>query len=79
VHAIIPPLSLCGPVLNIRKFSPVPFTPEELLARGALGPRTLRFLAACFRGRANVIVWGGTSCGKTTLLDVRPLAVSEPV
>ena len=61
VHAIIPPLSLCGPTLNIRKFSPVPFTPEELLARGALGPRALSFLAACVRGRANVIVSGGTS------------------
>jgi pilus assembly protein CpaF len=70
VHAIIPPLSLCGPTLNIRKFSPVPFTPEELLARGALGPRTLGFLAACVRGRANVIVSGGTSSGKTTLLGV---------
>ena len=70
VHAIIPPLSLCGPTLNIRKFSPVPFTPEELLARGALGPRALGFLAACVRGRANVIVSGGTSSGKTTLLGV---------
>jgi pilus assembly protein CpaF len=70
VHAIIPPLSLCGPTLNIRKFSPVPFTPEELLALGALGPRMLGFLAACVRGRANVVVSGGTSSGKTTLLGV---------
>jgi hypothetical protein len=70
VHAIIPPLSLCGPTLNIRKFSPVPFTPQELLARGTLGPRTLAFLEACVRGRANVIVSGGTSSGKTTLLGV---------
>jgi pilus assembly protein CpaF len=70
VHAIIPLLSLCGPTLNIRKFSPVPFTPEELLALGALGPRMLGFLAACVRGRANVVVSGGTSSGKTTLLGV---------
>ena len=70
VHAIIPPLSLCGPTLNIRKFSPVPFTPDELLTRGALGPRMLVFLAACVRGRANVMVSGGTSSGKTTLLGV---------
>jgi pilus assembly protein CpaF len=69
-RAIIPPLSLCGPALNIRKFSPVPFTPDELLARGALGPRILGFLAACIRGRANVLVSGGTSSGKTTLLGV---------
>ena len=70
VHAIIPPLSLCGPTLNIRKFSPVPFTPEDLVARGTLGPRMLAFLAACVRGRANIVVSGGTSSGKTTLLGV---------
>jgi len=70
VHAILPPLSLCGPVLNIRKFSPVPFTPQDLVARGTLGPRMLAFLAACVRGRANIVVSGGTSSGKTTLLGV---------
>jgi pilus assembly protein CpaF len=70
VHAIIPPLSLCGPSLNIRKFAPVPFTPEDLLARGTLGPRMLAFLAASVRGRANVMVSGGASSGKTTLLGV---------
>jgi len=46
VHAVIPPLSLCDSSLNIRKFSPVPFTPEELLARGKLEPRA-QVLAAC--------------------------------
>src|SRR5438034_1171082 len=70
VHAIIPPLSLCGPTLNIRKFSPVPFTPDDLLAGKTLGRRMLEFLAACVRGRANVVVSGGTSSGKTTLLGV---------
>ncbi len=52
MHAILPPLSLCGPVLNVRKFAVVPFTPEILVARGTLGPRMLAFLAACVRGRA---------------------------
>jgi pilus assembly protein CpaF len=70
VHAIIPPLSLCGPALNIRKFSPLPFSPHDLLRRGTLGSRMLAFLAACVRGRANVVVSGGTSSGKTTLLGV---------
>jgi pilus assembly protein CpaF len=70
VHAIIPPLSLRGPTLNIRKFAPVPFTPEDLVARGTLGPRMLAFLGACVRGRANIVVSGGTSSGKTTLLGV---------
>jgi pilus assembly protein CpaF len=69
-HAIIPPLSLRGPSLTIRKFSLVPFTPEDLVARGALGPRMMRFLSACVRGRASVRVSGGTGSGKTTLLGV---------
>ena len=70
VHAIVPPLSLCGPVLNVRKFSVVALTPEDLVATGTLGPRMLGFLAACVRGRANIVVSGGTSSGKTTLLGV---------
>lgn len=70
VHAIVPPLSLCGPVLTVRKFSVVPFGPGELLANGTIGARMLSFLGACVRGRANVVVSGGTSSGKTTLLGV---------
>jgi len=70
VHAIVPPLSLCGPVLTVRKFSAVPFEPEDLVAGGTLGPRMLAFLSMCVRGRANVVVSGGTSSGKTTLLGV---------
>jgi pilus assembly protein CpaF len=68
VHAIVPPLSLCGPVLNVRKFAVVPLTPADLLSQGAIGPRMLAFLAACVRGRANMVISGGTSSGKTTLL-----------
>jgi pilus assembly protein CpaF len=70
VHAIVPPLSLCGPVLNVRKFSSIPIGPAELLANGSLGFRMLGFLAACVRGRLNVVISGGTSSGKTTLLGV---------
>jgi pilus assembly protein CpaF len=70
VHAIVPPLSLCGPVVNVRKFSVIPFEPQDLLSNGTLGPRMLAFLAACVRGRANVVISGGTSSGKTTLLGV---------
>jgi pilus assembly protein CpaF len=68
VHAIVPPLSLCGPVLNVRKFAVVPLTPADLLSRGAIGPRMVAFLAACLRGRANMVISGGTSSGKTTFL-----------
>ncbi len=70
VHAIIPPLSLRGPVLTIRKFSPVPMTPADLVASGSAGPRMMAFLQACVRGRMNLMVSGGTGSGKTTLLGV---------
>jgi pilus assembly protein CpaF len=70
VHAIVPPLSLCGPVLNVRTFASVPLDASTLLANGTVGPRTLTFLAACVRARANIVISGGTSSGKTTLLGV---------
>ena len=70
VHAIVPPLSLCGPVLNVRKFSSIPIGPADLLANGTLGYRMLEFLAAWVRGRMNLVISGGTSSGKTTLLGV---------
>jgi pilus assembly protein CpaF len=70
VHAIIPPLSLRGPVLTIRKFSPVPLTAQGLVASGSMGPRMLRFLSACVDGRMNIVVSGGAGSGKTTLLGV---------
>ena len=77
VHAIVPPLSLCGPVLNVRKFAAVALTQQDLVAGGTLGPRMLGFLGACVRGRANIVISGGTSSGKTTLLGVLASFVSE--
>ena len=70
VHAIVPPLSLRGPVLTIRTFSPVPITAQDLVEGRTIGPRMLRFLASCVRGRANIVVSGGAGSGKTTLLGV---------
>ncbi|HEY7667877.1 MAG TPA: ATPase, T2SS/T4P/T4SS family, partial [Actinomycetota bacterium] len=70
VHAIVPPLSLRGPALTIRTFSPVPLTAADLVSGGTLGPRMLRFLEACVRGRMNLIISGGAGTGKTTLLGV---------
>jgi pilus assembly protein CpaF len=70
VHAIVPPLSLRGPVLTIRTFSPVPIRAEDLVASGSVGPRGLRFLAACVRGRVNLVISGGAGSGKTTLLGI---------
>src|SRR5205823_13067784 len=54
----------------IRKFSPVPIRAEDLVETGGIGPRMLRFLEVCVRGRANLIVSGGAGSGKATLLGV---------
>ena len=70
VHAIIPPLSLRGPVLNVRKFSSAPLSAEDLLASGTLTQDMLDLLRACVRGKVNLVVSGGTSSGKTTLLNL---------
>ena len=70
VHAIIPPLSLIGPMLTIRKFARVPLTVEDLLACGALTQQAVVFLEAAVRAGLNMLVAGGTSSGKTTLLNV---------
>ncbi|HEY3186617.1 MAG TPA: CpaF family protein, partial [Solirubrobacteraceae bacterium] len=70
VNAVIPPLSLVGPVLTIRKFSRTPLSIDRLIELGALTPSAAAFLAACVRGRLNVLISGGTGSGKTTLLNV---------
>jgi pilus assembly protein CpaF len=70
VNAIIPPLSLCGPVITIRKFSLRPFTPADLVSSGSLTEAMMEFLGACVRAKANIVVSGGTGSGKTTLLGV---------
>ncbi|MGC8873591.1 MAG: CpaF family protein [Chloroflexia bacterium] len=70
VNVIIPPLSLMGPVMTIRKFEREPFQMQDLIAFGTLTAEAAAFLAACVRGRLNIIVSGGTATGKTTLLNV---------
>jgi len=70
VNAVIPPLSLVGPVITIRKFSKKPITAEQLLEYGSLSSKMVAFLDACVKGKINIIVSGGTGSGKTTLLNV---------
>ncbi len=69
VNAIIPPLSLRGPTLTIRKFSRDPYTMDDLIEFGTLTTRAAHFLAACVRGKLNILISGGTGTGKTTLLN----------
>ncbi|MGD1996965.1 MAG: CpaF family protein [Anaerolineae bacterium] len=70
VNAIIPPLSLVGPVLTIRKFFKIPLTAERLIELGTITPEALELLKACVRARLNIVISGGTGTGKTTLLNV---------
>jgi len=70
VNAIIPPLSLVGPVITIRKFSATPFTVEDLVRFGTATPEMFEFLEACVRARLNIFVSGGTGSGKTTMLNI---------
>lgn len=70
VNAIIPPLSLTGPTVTIRKFSKKPFTAADLIRFGSVSPDIIRFLAVCVAVRKNILISGGTGSGKTTLLNV---------
>jgi pilus assembly protein CpaF len=70
VNAVIPPVSLDGPMLTIRKFSADAFTAADLVAFGTWSNRVAAFLAACVEGRTNILVSGGTGAGKTSTLNV---------
>ncbi len=70
VNAIVPPLSLCGPAVTIRKFGLRPFTPDDLIRMGSVSEAVMTYLAERVRDRANLVVSGGTGSGKTTLLGV---------
>jgi len=70
VNAVIPPISLIGPCLTIRKFAKDPFTVEQLIDFGTLTPGAVLFMEAAVKARFNIIISGGTGSGKTTLLNV---------
>ena len=77
VHAVLPPVSQGGPVLSIRRFRDVPFSEEELLAMGCFDERMIAFLQACVKARLNILISGGTSSGKTTMLNVLSRFIPE--
>lgn len=70
VNVIIPPLSLNGPCVTIRKFSKEPLTINNLIGFGSMNEDMANFIKACVTGRLNVVVSGGTGSGKTTTLNV---------
>ena len=70
VNAVIPPISLVGPSITIRKFAKDPFTIDDLINFGTLSLEMAAFLEAAVKARLNVVVSGGTGSGKTTTLNV---------
>jgi pilus assembly protein CpaF len=76
VHVVIPPISLRGPVMTIRKTLRNQLTPELLIQYGSANAAMLMFLHSCVVGRANIVIAGGSGSGKTSLLNL--LANSIP-
>jgi pilus assembly protein CpaF len=70
VNAVIPPISLVGPVLTIRKFAKIPITVDDLIRFGSITAEGIEFLKACVSSRLNIVISGGTGSGKTTLLNI---------
>src|SRR5688500_8998796 len=70
VNCVIPPLSLGGPLVTIRRFRRSGFSAEELVELGTISRELRDFLVRCVHGRVNIVVSGGTGSGKTTFLNV---------
>jgi pilus assembly protein CpaF len=70
VNAVIPPISLVGPVLTIRKFARNPISVEQLIESGTITAESIEFMKASVIARVNMVISGGTGSGKTTLLNV---------
>ena len=77
VNAVIPPLSLSGPLLTIRKFQNKRFDLNELIRIGTLSPDTVEFLRRCVRAKLNILISGGTGTGKTTLLNAVSASIPD--
>ena len=77
LNAIIPPLSLTGPVVTIRKFSKRMESIDDLLRMGSMTAHMAMFLEACVKAKFNIIISGGTGSGKTTLLNILSSFISD--
>jgi pilus assembly protein CpaF len=77
LNCVIPPLSLGGPVVTIRRFRRRGFSAEELVECGTMSPELRDFLVRCVSERVNVVVSGGTGSGKTTFLNVLSSFIEE--
>jgi pilus assembly protein CpaF len=77
VNAVIPPLSLSGPLVTIRKFSKKRLDMGDLIRLGTLSTETVEFLQRCVLAELNVLISGGTGSGKTTLLNALSTAIPD--
>jgi pilus assembly protein CpaF len=77
VNAIIPPLTLDGPSLSIRRFGSKPLTAERLLELKSISPEMLEVLTAAVKARISVLISGGTGAGKTTFLNMLSKYIPE--
>jgi pilus assembly protein CpaF len=77
INAIIPPLSVHGPALTVRKFSKEPFQVNDLVNFGTLSKELAELLEACVQAKLNILISGGTGTGKTTLLNVLSSFIPE--
>jgi pilus assembly protein CpaF len=75
VNAVIPPLSLGGPLITIRKFSRRRLTLDDMIKLGTLSQETVELLQRCIRAQLNMLIAGGTGSGKTTLLNALSTAI----
>lgn len=70
VNAVIPPISLVGPTVTIRKFSEDPLTVDQLIQFGTITPESIELMKAAVKAKLNILISGGTGSGKTTFLNV---------
>ncbi len=77
VNAVIPPLSLTGPLITIRKFSKRRLDPNDLIRLGTLSTETVEFIQRCVLAELNILIAGGTGSGKTTLLNALSSAIPD--
>src|SRR5438477_11468070 len=77
VNAVIPPLSLSGPIVTIRKFANKRLDLQEMIRLQTLAETTVDFLQRCIAAQLNVLISGGTGTGKTTLLNALSAAISD--